>query len=505
MSQDRTSLDEVQEEAERSATLRKLSDKSWRSNERILVFAFSLQNFDFGLDIRDLETGLEFSVVGRSEDGRTILRNALIGKASMVKDNGERHILEIQPPNASSTTLVRRTIDWISWLMEAVNKTVHVKTQGSAVPRDCVSLLWWDKRPNFGDAVGPWLVERLTGLSPVNGRGNSLTTPPLATVGSIASWLEQDGTTVWGSGLMNRLTEDEARRLRSLRDISILAVRGADTRKELMDRLGWDVPEVYGDPALLLPRFLPRHGTPASKGKVAIVPHFSHVRYFNQDAGSEIHFVDVEQGLERVVQEIAGARACVSTSLHGIIVAQAYGVPWVWLRLDDHLLAGGDFKFNDFFTTLDASEIATVNAKKSAVRALDLALLSHSASLPRLTISLDLLLNSFPIPAAHEPAPLFTAPRAGRDEQGRAFSERKEVLNARNTADKRAIFRNLSYPGVAALAAKVRDFFVLRSKRVGRTRTGLSNSVATDDIERMLLSVLRELETQRRVIESLRN
>src|SRR5690606_15342448 len=117
-------------------------------------------------------------------------------------------------------------------------------------------------------------------------------------------------------------------------------------------KLGWNVPKIYGDPALLLPRFhQPRPNTVASD-RITIVPHYFHKEIFSSvDPG--FHVVDVARDPAVVVDEIATSRACISTSLHGVIVAHAFGVPWVWLRVADHPLRGDAFKFEDFFTVMD--------------------------------------------------------------------------------------------------------------------------------------------------------
>ena len=40
----------------------------------------------------------------------------------------------------------------------------------------------------------------------------------------------------------------------------------------------------------------------------------------------------------------------VSSSLHGICVAEAYGIPAVWVRLADNIV-GGEFKFRDYYAS----------------------------------------------------------------------------------------------------------------------------------------------------------
>ncbi|MET4059719.1 hypothetical protein ABIB35_001251 [Arthrobacter sp. UYP6] len=388
------------------------ANRLWIYREKTLVFDLAIGGLTFCLDVYPTQGETIFSVLGRDDTTRRILRNALIGRIPMVKSDGERHILETMGEENSASGIAARAEDWVVWLTSEISQTLNIKVKGSSVPPGCTSLAWWDKRPNFGDAIGPWLVERIVGAKPINGRNLHLPTPPLFTVGSILSWVEQDGTTVWGSGLMAPLSDADVERLSTRKGVAIKAVRGELSRNELVSKLGWKVPHILGDPALLLPRFLPKKEGQSSEGKTVLVPHFSHVRHFDMSRQpSDLYFVDVEQGLEQVVQEIAAASCCVSTSLHGLIVAQAYGVPWVWIRLEDNPLTGDDFKFRDFFSTLDASTVAVQNMSTSALVDLDIVAVGKAAVLPELNVSLDDLLSALPLSGQPRSTPFVTAPR----------------------------------------------------------------------------------------------
>lgn len=361
--------------------------------------------------------------------GAALLRSALVGAARLVRDDGtaesaeaaktsgtERHLFPCLPQGAAPGEQRAALADVRRRLPGLLTPSAGVAAGDRKVPEGHVNLLWWDDRSNFGDAVGPWLVRRISGLKPVNGWRRGLDVPPLAAVGSTASWLEQDGTQVWGAGLMRALDAAAVERLATLRGIRIHAVRGKLTAAELRSQLGWTVPEIYGDPALLLPRFLPvRDGQP-SQGKVAVVPHLDHRGVLgaagcgagdqdpdaqdpeNHGPDARVHVVDARQGMEQVVREIAGARACISSSLHGIIVAQAYGVPWTWVRISDAVIAGDTFKFRDFFSTIQESEVSRVDVTAAQAGELDPILLARTATLPRLRISLEALLEAFPLP-----------------------------------------------------------------------------------------------------------
>jgi hypothetical protein len=354
-------------------------------------------------------------IVPETDPAAVLLRSALIGHADLVRrrtdqpqqaataEDTERHVLGYVADGASGEQRSTAVEDARRRLARLLAPAAAVAAGAEDVPDGCVNLLWWDERANFGDAVGPWLVRRLTGRAPVNGWRRNLSVPPLAAVGSTAGWLEQDETRVWGAGLMAPLEPDAVKRLAGLSGIRIHAVRGELTGAELRSQLGWTVPEVYGDPALLLPRFLSVPDNQASQGKVAVLPHLDHCGLFGNPLASRedadlVHNIDARQGLERVVREIAAAQVCISSSLHGIIVAQAYGVPWVWVRIEDALIAGDTFKFRDFFTTLDSSAVSAVSITAAEARAMDPAALARKATLPRLKVSLDALLAAFPLP-----------------------------------------------------------------------------------------------------------
>ncbi|MGR0318713.1 polysaccharide pyruvyl transferase family protein [Agromyces sp. ZXT2-3] len=194
---------------------------------------------------------------------------------------------------------------------------------------------WWDGHPNFGDDLTPWLLPSY-GVAPVHrvaGRAR------LAGVGSILEFLPEDfDGAIWGSGLMYG-------RPHPLPQAKVLAVRGHLTR-ELIGA-GDDV--ALGDPGILVARLAPR---PRPRWDVAIVPHGHHRQHESfmalaDAAGTRVHVVNVHQPAARVVREIAAAEAVVTTSLHGLVTADAYGIPATWTTLDPPL-SGGPFKFHDY-------------------------------------------------------------------------------------------------------------------------------------------------------------
>lgn len=243
-------------------------------------------------------------------------------------------------------------------------------------------------RKNFGDKIGPYLVEKMANKETSNIFQRKEETEGLLVVGSIIGMLDRPGLDIWGSGLIRPLSDAKAKQLQAFPPRKILAVRGYKTYSQLRKKLGWDVPKVLGDPALLLPKyFTPDTAQSSTHGKIAIVPHYSHASLFkhlhNEDG---LRVIDVADDPLEVINDIATANVCLSTSLHGIIVAHAYGVPWVWVHITDNQLRGDTFKFEDFFTVLDRSAVSYLPFTQKEVQHLtlsDVLKTAGVASLPK--------------------------------------------------------------------------------------------------------------------------
>lgn len=211
-------------------------------------------------------------------------------------------------------------------------------TTAVPVPGARVPTFWCrtPSRPNFGDALAPWLVRRITGREAVF----ALPSERRRTVfvgGSIIA-MAGPGCLVWGSGVL------------SARDpisphATLLAVRGPLTRARAL-ACAVDCPQVYGDPALLLPRFL-RASTAGRRG-VGLVPHFADLPRVRPALrpSAELRLIDIQSPVEEVVEQITRCELVLSSSLHGLIVSHAYGIPAVWVELR-RLPSGDRSKFHD--------------------------------------------------------------------------------------------------------------------------------------------------------------
>ena len=201
---------------------------------------------------------------------------------------------------------------------------------------------------NWGDALNPYLLGRLTGCE-IAARGNEDCEPGphLLAIGSILQWANADSV-VWGTGAML------ADVMLACRPRRILAVRGPLTR-EICLRSGLDCPAVYGDPALLMPDvYQPRS---VRGGALGIIPHYvDHDSAFvARCRAAGLTVINVFSRIESFVEQVARCSGILSSSLHGLICADAYGVPSRWIHISDGVVGNG-FKFRDYYASLGVQE-----------------------------------------------------------------------------------------------------------------------------------------------------
>ncbi len=250
---------------------------------------------------------------------------------------------------------------------------------GGGALKDKVSLEYWQDRVNIGDQLAPVIFDWMMKQNQLENRCNGIR--HLTTVGSIIG-CEKFDAVIWGSGVLSMGAAKSIFRLDLLIKYDVRAVRGPITREILM-LAGYDVPEVYGDPGILMPLIY----SPESVEKV-------------HDAGLILHYKSELSPEERMglyeidvctadhaffIDEILRCRRVISSSLHGIILAEAYGVPAVFLNEGtDELL-----KFIDWYHSTGRTEIKIA---RSVAQALEM----DPMPLPELGSMQQGLMEAFP-------------------------------------------------------------------------------------------------------------
>ncbi len=210
-----------------------------------------------------------------------------------------------------------------------------------------VNLLYWI--PTVDNNVGDYLSKVVFEYTKqhfgiLSNKSNS--TKRLACIGSILNFISGGESVVWGSGLKNEINDMLTDKRRSV-SLDIRAVRGPKTRHELI-KAGFECPEIYGDPALLLPLFY-MPDVKKQKGKITLIPHYTKLADYKDNHFNILSTVTTDW--KHFVDEICSSECIISSSLHGLILGEAYGVPSIMLWDD----ADSIFKYEDYYASTNRS------------------------------------------------------------------------------------------------------------------------------------------------------
>jgi hypothetical protein len=225
---------------------------------------------------------------------------------------------------------------------------------------------------NMGDLFGPIIVAALTGRL-VEYAPSTSWRQRLITVGTIGQKQRLGRVDVWGAGFggsqPSGFQVPSGFRHPPLTRFMPHAVRGPFSAA-LLRRAGYAVPDHYGDPAWLLPRIWPGERV-AKRWDIGVVIHLSEVEGKDPAAAAKPEFlryavppdlqgsvtllntvVEREVGQVRArVEDILACRRILSTSLHALAVAEAYGIPCA--AFDFHAGASGRFAVEDDASPID--------------------------------------------------------------------------------------------------------------------------------------------------------
>lgn len=207
---------------------------------------------------------------------------------------------------------------------------------------------WWRGRDNknWGDKINIYLIESLSNKKVVHAEDvfNFRFLKVYSCVGSIVEHLRFKNVHIWGSGII------KSDSYLPINPSAIHAVRGPQTRKRLIEA-GYDCPEVYGDPALLMP-VLYKPEIKKTK-RLGIIPHFVDkqnpvVQQFVED---DVLIIDIFADDLEFIDQVNKCHYVVSSSMHGLIIADSYEIPSKWIKITDRVY-GGNFKYIDYYESI---------------------------------------------------------------------------------------------------------------------------------------------------------
>jgi hypothetical protein len=207
-----------------------------------------------------------------------------------------------------------------------------------------VKFYWFKGQINFGDWITPYFIKKICNHDAIFADPHETDEAVIISTGSIMR-LCGSNTVVWGSGIRDRNQEIKHGKL-------IRSTRGPITRTRILEIEG-ECPPIYGDPALLLPK-LYNPGIQFKKFKLGITPHISQFErvYELYKDEKEVNVIDLRtNNIEAVINKFLECEAIASSSLHGIIVANAYNIPVRWIQFDTNIY-GDNTKFYDHFSSI---------------------------------------------------------------------------------------------------------------------------------------------------------
>ncbi|MGC1631756.1 MAG: polysaccharide pyruvyl transferase family protein [Gelidibacter sp.] len=244
--------------------------------------------------------------------------------------------------------------------------------------------MFWHKVPfgkkNFGDVLGPYIVEKLSGKTPIYTPllhigfnklfvltylraiyNRKLSVKEmyyniqfllvkkqnlLITIGSVIDWYTNPNCDIWGSGIIKQKSQ--------ITNANFYAVRGKHSQRRLKE-LGYEVPQAIGDPALIMPLiYAPKAD---KKYKLGVIPHFLHYEETIEKSNSDdVLIINLFDDIEKVIEDVYSCEKIISSSLHGIIIGHAYNVPSLWFGLASGNIGGDDIKFADYFSSVEIRE-----------------------------------------------------------------------------------------------------------------------------------------------------
>lgn len=223
--------------------------------------------------------------------------------------------------------------------------------------KDEVNLYWWRGNgfKNFGDELNPHIISYLTGKS-IKRVEKSQT--DLIGIGSILDWFPERSTSyhVWGAGTLCPTS------LLPVNNYKISLLRGPLTKSLISNDTNVD----YGDPGILASKIW--QANPHKKFDWGVIVHFSQenkqwVKDLVSNTSNCLLISVKNENMGDLMLQISSCNKIASTSLHGLIVADSYCIPNIWLW-DNNLHRGGQWKFFDYFAGVNRTYVDNINPQK---------------------------------------------------------------------------------------------------------------------------------------------
>jgi len=215
-----------------------------------------------------------------------------------------------------------------------------------------MNAFWWQGdhiggSNNWGDIFTPFLFQKMYDITLVSVQPHQAS---LICIGSILEVVTPSFRGhILGTGFIHQYSK------RDLSNAVVHLLRGKLT-KEHCTGAREDIP--VGDPGILAHLF----AKPTEKKfRYGIIPHYidKNVEQI-KSLGPDVLNIDVQAGVQEVIDAASQCENLVASSLHGVILADALGIPNCWVKLSGNL-TGNDFKFADYYSAYDERPIVVTS------------------------------------------------------------------------------------------------------------------------------------------------
>jgi hypothetical protein len=233
--------------------------------------------------------------------------------------------------------------------------------------------IWYPQIPNMGDLLNKDMLEPLFHIkvkrvnyeeSNISAIGSSLSlalrSHALYSLNfkrrikqGIIKIFNIDPFYIWGTGFMDYNTQEES--IIQFRNIKFLSLRGNLSKNRVEKILGKKLNIPTGDGGLLVDRWIGEKQP--KKYRIGIIPHFkekdSPIVGEMKKKYSDSVIIDLGKKPIDVVKEIASCETILSSSLHGLIVADSFHIPNKHILLYPYgeRMLGDGFKFADYYSS----------------------------------------------------------------------------------------------------------------------------------------------------------
>jgi pyruvyltransferase len=231
-------------------------------------------------------------------------------------------------------------------MFEKINKAAFlISCLWKRATNKAIFLRYFYTVDNVGDILNVELIEHYTHKKvlypPLIGKFKHL-----LAVGSVLDQMTEN-TIVLGSGL---ISPQKITNIQQLGDIR--ALRGELSKKLLEDKFNIELNIKLGDFALLFPKIY--NPIVQTEYEFGLVLHYVDENHKIKDLVSKLggKVISVKQRPHCFIDELVMCKKIISSSMHGLILSDAYNIPNKRIKLSDNVF-GGDFKFNDYYSTTD--------------------------------------------------------------------------------------------------------------------------------------------------------